>query len=316
MRILPFLLFLSLSTLAGDSEVDALVDKLFDSDPAVRAKARTSLVALGEPALTRVLARLEARQEGPTVVRIHGVADLEAEEVWWGFLLRQLKTIEGAELVVGTAPSTLIVRATPAIQERVEQELRSLREFLGRIVSLKTRLVRLTKHLDDARGAERLASAALPAFLERHGAESIAAPQLACRNGQKASITITREVAYVADFELDSGRDGALIVDPVVESVTAGVILLLRPVAAADGSSIRIAMSVQIHELDEPLARLEFPLPTGTSAEIQVPAGRKTEITRVIRCDRGTVTIVELGGDRLLLLEAELLAGEVAELVR
>ncbi len=314
MRLLLLPLFLALSAFAGDpagdSAADPLVEKLFDGDPAARAKARASLAALGDDALERVLAGIEARQAGPAVVRVYDIADLEADAVWGRALLRRLKSIPAAEVTAGTARHALIVRAPPAIQQRIEREMQALRGFLGRLVSVRTRMVRLTQHLDEARSTEQIDPAALSAFLERHHAESIAAPQLACRSGQEASLEIVRAVAYVADFKIEEGREGDLILDPVIQQAKEGTSLRLRPVAAADGSSVRIALVAQVHELERPLTRLAYPLPSGQDAEIQIPTGRTLQVTRVVRCDRGAIAVVDLGGDSFLLIEAELLPAD------
>jgi len=305
MRNLWLLLLLALPASAGDPDVDALVDKLFDPDPGVRASARASLGELGGSALARILDRIEARQTEPTALRVYDVADLKANERGWRVALARVRAIAGAEVDLREAASNLVVRATPTVHRQVEKELQDLRAFLGQLVSLDARIVRLTRDAAAGRATTRLERERVQAFLDRHGAESLASPRLVCRNGENASISITQDLSYVSEFDLEVSQAGEMIADPVVQVVKEGVVAEMRPVLDADGSGVGVALTVRVFEVDRPFPTMAVPLVPGRDVAIQVPSGRRSEITTLVHCDGDTVAMLDLGSDRLLLLRAK-----------
>jgi hypothetical protein len=301
MRTFLACLLLALPCLGGDEAVDHLVGRLFSADPAERAAAREELAALGDGALGKVLAALEARQTEAPVLRVLDVRDLQADGKAWGMCkLRIRQAAAGAEQFREASDGVLLVHATGAVHRRVEEELKALRRFTGRIVTMETRLARLATPLADVPAELGVAEAA--ALLKQHGAEVQASPHLSCRNGQKASMAITGQVAFVADFDVDAAED-AFVADPVVENVHEGMELFLRPVLGED-ETIRIVVGAQVTDLAEPVATVTIPTPIGGGFKIQVPETRTTKVTKLVTCRPGRVAIVDLGGGTLLLLTA------------
>ena len=303
MMRLALLLLLAAPALAGDAEIDRLVDRLFDADAEARAAARRELLALGEGTLEKVLARIEARRPAGNVVRIHAVQDLRVEEKWWKLALVRIKTAaHGADqLQLHEENGALLVVAPVAVQERVAGELAALRRFLGRVVTVEVRVVQIgaaPPHLP-----AEIAADGLVEFLEKHSDDVTTAPRLTCRNGQTASVEVVKEVSYVADFDVEVADD-AFLADPVVEVLQTGLVVKLRPVAGDDGV---VAVSVEARHTDlaRPIPTMKLPMPAGPAVEIQVPETRSTVVTRLVACKPGRLTVVDAGGGRLLLLGAE-----------
>jgi len=282
MRTLAILLFLVLPTLAGD--VDGLVDRLFDHDPAVRSAAREKLEAMGEGTLGAVLARIEARRIGPRATRIYDVADFGADETWRKIVAGRVRVLVAKAGGVQLAPkgSALVVRAPLAVHERIAKELDKLRATYGLLLGIDLRLVR-------GKGK---------------GEDTLVAPRLTCRNGQRASVDFVRQISYVADFETRVNEKGEVAADPVMGTALDGVRLSLRPVLSEKDGRVRMVVKASIRTIERPLPVFEVPLPGGPPVRLQVPAGHSREIVRIVTCTPDREQITDLGGGLSLIVKA------------
>lgn len=297
--LLPTLAILAAFARAGDDDLETLADRLFHDDAAVRAEARERLAAAGEKALPALLRAIETRRGGTPVLRIYDIRDLAGDEVVRGAAEARIESVEGGEATFDAERGTLVVRAPEAVQERIEKELRALRAEMGRLVRFEMRCVRLGTRAEEAPAS--LQADEVEGFLAKHQAETLAAPRLVTRNGQEASISVLRQISYVSDFEV-KGRPGAAIADPVVATAEEGLSLNLRPVI--DGEAIRVVLSARFAELESPMPTVKLPLPLAGAVEVQVPVGRTTTVTRLVRCEPGRIAVVDLGDGRRLLLDA------------
>jgi len=287
MRTTAILLFLLLPGLAGD--IDRLVDRLFDKDPAVRSVAREKLETMGAGTLQAVLARLEARQAGPGLTRVYDLADFHTDETWSKIVTGRVRALVGEAGKVhapGTKGAALVVYAPQAVHARIAKELKKLRATYGLLIAVEIRIVR---------GGDK-------------AAKPVAAPRLTCRNGQKASVDIVRQISYVADFETRVNEKGEVAADPVMSTALDGVHLGLRPVLSEKDGRVRILIKARVRELERPMPVFEVPLPAGPLVRIQVPAGRSREVVRLVTCIPGRDQTVDLGGELRLILRVRPMA--------
>ena len=302
MRLLPLLLLLSLSSLAGES--DDLVDRLFADDAKVRAEAREQLKKEGS--LDRVLARIEARvaaRQG--AVHFYDLSDFAGDDVWFAAAVARIRQAVGKKRdvqVVGER-GIVMVRAPKEVQERVGAALEPLRAAYGRLVQIEVRFV---KGKAPAKGLD---AEGLARYLARDDVEIVTAPRLVCRNGQRASVSVVQKVSYVADFEVKVEGD-ATLADPRVDTIHSGLMVDLRPVIR-DGK-VLIALETTMRTIDKKLPELPVAVPGGQEVKIQVPAGSTRSEVRLVTCEPGVAIPVPLGEDRVLLVTATPLEEDIA----
>jgi len=295
-----FLLLLLLPALpsrAGPDALSALVARLFDEDPAVRAEARAAIAAREDVSVDDLLRAIEARQGETGRLRIYDVRDLEPREPWWTAALEGLRALvpDGIQVHEGT----LVVNASAEAHARIAERLKELRHDLGGIVSLEVRVVRLHA------GAEVPASLAgdeVTAFVDAQVERDLAAPRLTCYEGQRANVSVLSQVSYVSDF--DFRVEGAsVIADPVVDVLNTGMIADLRASVAGEGT-VQVALTAAFTEVSDPIPTMKLRLPFGEAVEIQVPETTTRKLTRVVTCPAGRVAVVRLGDRDAVLLRA------------
>lgn len=296
---LALLLLAGASIRAGDDELDRLLDRLFDSDASVRAEARAALAAREDLTVARLLERIESRQAPAAVVRIFDVRDLLDCGEWGRLVAARLKRLGGEGATLDEARGTLVVRAPEGTLEGVERELQALRSALSRFATVSFRLLRVGKDAEWPSGP--IPAAEVASLLAAPGAEVVSSPNLVCRNGDEASIVVAREVSFVSDFDVEVGQE-SFVADPIVSTANEGITIRIRP--SIEGKSVRLALTAEVSELSQPLPTLAIPVPLASPLEIQVPCGRTFRTTALLRCEEGLVTVVDLGGEFRLLVEA------------
>jgi hypothetical protein len=284
---------------AGEDGLDPLLDRLFDSDANVRAEARAALAAREDLTVAWLLDRIESRQAPAAVVRIFDVRDLLDCGEWGRLVAARLKRVGGAGAALDEARGTLVVRAPEGALADVERELHALRSALSRFATVSFRVVRVGTGLEWPTGP--IPAAEVAPLLAQPGIETVCAPNLVCRNGDEASIVVAREVSFVSDFDVEVGQE-SFVADPIVSTANEGITIRIRP--SIEGKAVRLALTAEVSELPQPLPTLAIPVPFASPLEIQVPCGRTFRTTALLRCEEGLVSVVDLGGEFRLLVEA------------
>ncbi len=133
--------------------------------------------------------------------------------------------------------------------------------------------------------------AILRAVSKRERVEQINAPNILVFNSQRANITLTHQISYVKDFDVEIAQ-AAAVANPVVAVVSDGVVLDVHPVVSADRRFITMELRPTLAQLTLPIPTYTTTLGVGQAITIQQP---KLQIQRV----RTTVTIPD-GGTLLL----------------
>jgi type II secretory pathway component GspD/PulD (secretin) len=133
-------------------------------------------------------------------------------------------------------------------------------------------------------------------------AKMLTAPRVTVLSGESASIRVSKEIAYVSDYDfqdITSSGDSQptrVIADPQTETETGGVVLNVTPTISADKKYVILEISTNYTKL----TFADFTVSSSTSGEgypIQLPELEVAEVqTRVSVPDGGTLLI---GGQKL-----------------
>ncbi len=240
---------------------------------------------------------LLARAGDDPLVRVYDVADLKENDTAWAIVVARLKAA-AAGVETRLENNALVVVAPAAVQETIAKELSVVRDGFGKLVTLEVRLVKVEGGL----GVAFVPVDKIDAFLKEKLAEQVAAPCLTCYNGQRASVSVARQISYVSDFEVTLDGQGNVTADPEVSTVADGVMVDLRPLAT--GQVVRVATEVTVSEVKNQMPEVELPLPLPTPVKIQVPEVTTRSVARVVECAPGAYSVIDVGGGRVLLLLA------------
>lgn len=243
---------------------------------------------------------LAAHAGDEPVIRVFDVADLKSDDTWWAAAMARVRAVTQAAQVRQEG-NALIAVASAAVQQQVAKELADVREAFGKLVQLEVRVVTVEGGL----GVDSVPVDKIDALLKEKKAESLATPNLVCRNGQRANLSVLRHVSYVADFAVSVDENGGITADPVVETLDDGVTADLR--AFVGGQSVRVAVDVCVKDVGE-MTEVELPLPLAQPLRIQVPAGSTHSVRKVLECTPGAYAVVDLGGSKTVLIRAVPLA--------
>ena len=132
----------------------------------------------------------------------------------------------------------------------------------------------------------------------------LTAPRVTVLSGESASIRVSKETAYVSDYDFQditsTGSTGTgpvrVIADPQTDTITGGVVLNVTPTISADKKYVILGITTNYTKTD--LTQFDVFSPTsGTSYPIQLPVLEIAEVeTRVSVPDGGTLVI---GGQKL-----------------
>ena len=116
--------------------------------------------------------------------------------------------------------------------------------------------------------------------LARVGAANIDGPsQLTLYDGQRASVSVARQEAYVADFEL-TANEGSTIADPRIDTVFEGVLFVATAKRDQSAHTTAIDVELTVCRLDHPFAEHEVELfEHALPVTIQVPNGISRRLT-------------------------------------
>jgi len=238
-----------------------------------------------------------ARAGDEPVVRIFDAADLKTEDTWWAIAkLRVQFAAQGAQ--VRYEKSNIIVVAPEAVQQRIANELTTVRDAFGKLVQLEVRVVRVEGGL----GVPSVPAEKLEALLKEKKAESLAKPNLVCRNGQQASISVLRQISYVSDFSISLDDNGGLSADPVVDTLEDGITAKLRPFVA--GQAVRVSLDVSVTDVAGQMPEIELPFPLPTPVKVQVPESTSHSVRRIVDCPPSAYAVIDLGGGTVVLILA------------
>jgi tetratricopeptide (TPR) repeat protein len=126
--------------------------------------------------------------------------------------------------------------------------------------------------------------------------EEITAPQLLLYNTQRGNLTVTNQISYIRDFEVEIAQ-AAAVADPVVGVVKDGIVLDVRPVVSADRKFITMELRPTVANLSLPIPTFTTTLGVGQPISIQLPTLRVQKVrTTVTIPDGGTLM---LGGMKM-----------------
>ena len=122
--------------------------------------------------------------------------------------------------------------------------------------------------------------------------ELVTAPRLLVFNTARSNVTVTNQVAYVQDYDVEIAQ-AASIADPIISVVQDGVILDVRPVVSADRRYITLELRPTVATLKRPIDTLVTSLGvSGNSVVIQLPEIDISRVrTSVPMPDGGTVLL-------------------------
>ena len=119
----------------------------------------------------------------------------------------------------------------------------------------------------------------------------VTAPSLTVYNTQRANLQVTRELAFLKDFDVEIAQ-ASVIADPVVDVVREGVVMDVRPIVHADRRYVTLELRPTVATLQRPIRLFTTTLGTGSSVTFEVPELRKESLrTTVVMPDGGTILL-------------------------
>jgi hypothetical protein len=213
-------------------------------------------------------------------------------------LAAELRALPGllwdAPASIETRGAALVVRHRRSALAAIAAALAARREAAQRLVRVEARFLSMEGdaaralpkglHVIDPLQAERL----LDLARRNANARILQSPQLTAFDGQQANVLVANQVAYVARVELEAAP-GALVADPVVETLQEGTALTVRARRDAEGW-YQVELDVQVATLLRPMDELRT-----RYGVIQVPqlVAQATQ-GRVRVPDRGWVLVAGL----------------------
>jgi len=126
--------------------------------------------------------------------------------------------------------------------------------------------------------------------------EEVTASRLLVFNTARSNLRVLNQVTYVKDFDVEIAQASA-VADPIIDVVSDGVFLDVRPVVSADRRFITMELRPTVAVLQRPIPEAQTSLGVGSPVTIQLP---ELEVQRarttVTMPDRGTIL---LGGQKI-----------------
>ncbi len=123
----------------------------------------------------------------------------------------------------------------------------------------------------------------LSALTKRKDAEVISSPIVQMWDGARSNIVISNQVSYISSFEL-SGDGTQRIADPVVDTMTEGLMLEVRATSSSDGMNLDLKLTMA--ELQRPIATQNVRV-FGSSMTVQTPVMFTQSLTAQGTCADG-----------------------------
>jgi general secretion pathway protein D len=141
-------------------------------------------------------------------------------------------------------------------------------------------------YLDDAQ-----LEAILRAVQKYDRVNTVNAPTLLVYNTQRANIEVSRQEAYVKDYDVEIAQ-ASTIADPVVDIVREGVVLDVRPIVSNDRRFVTLELRPTVATLVRPIRKLVTTLGVGSAVTIDMPELNKQSLkTTVVVPDGGTLLL-------------------------
>ncbi len=141
-------------------------------------------------------------------------------------------------------------------------------------------------YLDDAQ-----LEAILRAVQKYDRVNTVNAPTLLVYNTQRANLEVTRQEAYIKDYDVEIAQ-ASVVADPVVDIVREGVVLDVRPIVSNDRRFVTLELRPTVATLVRPMRQFSSPLAIGTPVLIDMPELRKESLkTTVVVPDGGTILL-------------------------
>ena len=123
-------------------------------------------------------------------------------------------------------------------------------------------------------------------------ANVLTAPRLTIYNNQRANLTLTNQIAYVKDYDVEVAQT-AFIADPLVDIVQDGLVLDVRPTVSHDRKYVTLELRPTVAILARPIQTFVTPLAGLTTAVIiELPELEYRAAATTVRVpDRGWVVI-------------------------
>ncbi len=223
---------------------------------------------------------------------------------WWA-------TAPAASLEV-PARGAIAVAAPATVHETIRALLLDLRDLEANLISTRVHVVLGRLEPGAPRASHLLRSLARnrslspqemtahleKAFRAQGGFRPLAAPTLSTFPGQKASILIADQIAYLKDHTLEEGPSG-VVLDPVIGTIQEGLLLQLRACALPGGGWIRLTGSLELAQLDEAMHKHSFGAPSDagrgeTIVTLEMPTCRRVihEFTEVVQRNQAVLIAV------------------------
>ena len=111
----------------------------------------------------------------------------------------------------------------------------------------------------------------------RTDGETVLAPRLLVFAGQRSKVQVMRPVSYIQSFELGR-KEGSLVADPIIGTVSGGILLEATTTPVADGSGARFEYSITVMEPGKVLPERTIPLGEGVPMTLQMPEVEKVSV--------------------------------------
>lgn len=123
-------------------------------------------------------------------------------------------------------------------------------------------------------------------------ANVLTAPRLTIYNNQRANLTLTNQIAYVKDYDVEVAQT-AFIADPLVDIVQDGLVLDVRPTVSHDRKYVTLELRPTVAILARPIQTFVTPLAgLTTNVIIELPEIEYRAAATTVRVpDRGWVVI-------------------------
>ncbi len=191
------------------------------------------------------------------------------------------------------ARGILMVRHMSAVHDRIEMLLGELRKKAASQVNVEVKVLRLPdaalRAIQGGEGAAVLTPAGekrLRAVVASGEAKVIRTGSVACTNSQRVSLSDTGRVSYVQDFDVEIAQ-AAFIGDPIVTSLSEGLIFDVRPTLAGYGDLVVLEVRVENARLNRPMPSVETPVGT-----IETPRLELTKLRTILAVPVGRTVVV------------------------
>lgn len=202
-----------------------------------------------------------------------------------------------------TAPASLILQASPAVHTFVEGFVTAQRQNQDVVFQVRFTMFRLPHGLLEDKGVEGSSMLfqddasylSMAEWLDEHAAiETLSAPQLALFPRALATVSMTNQIAYVADYELRVVQPGDQeILDPVIKVAEDGLHADVRVVPMPDGT-FDLECNASFAELDRPLQSRKVRMGAGAGFEVEVtrPVIQELRISSLLGMTPGAAALI------------------------